>query len=107
MSIIHAIKIESPRMDHSVVSHYVLQQKMKRKVQNLQLDWAKFNTKEFKEIYMGAVIEMSMERLLRLKDLTDEEEIVHFLRKKSNKCKESSLSSPCPSSQHATQEEPA
>jgi hypothetical protein len=80
---------------------------MRRKVQNLQLDWAKFNTKEFKEIYMGAVIEMSMERLLRLKDLTDEEEIVHFLRKKSNKCKESSSSSPCPSSQHATQEEPA
>lgn len=96
-------------MDESVVSHFILQQKMRKKVQSLKLDWAKFNTKEFKEIYSGAVIEMSMDRLLKLKELETEEEIVNFLRKKSNKkCEEpSSSSESCPSSLHATQEEPA
>jgi hypothetical protein len=72
-------------MEGSVVYHYVLQQKMKRKVEDLKLDWVNFNKEEFKEIYAGTVINMSMDRLIKLKDLESEQEIVRFLRKKSNK----------------------
>ncbi len=87
MTFLHSIRIESPRTDSGVVGHYILQQKMAKKILALKLDWAKFNVKEFKEIYHGVVTEMSMDRLTKLQALTDEEEIVKFLRKKGNRVK--------------------
>jgi hypothetical protein len=91
MSALRSIKIESPRTDNNVTQHFILQQKARKKILSLKLDWAKFDIDKFKELYSGVVIDMSMDRLLRLQAIEDEEEIVKFLKKK--KC-EQSLSEP-------------
>jgi hypothetical protein len=77
---------------------------------NLDLNGYKFKHDEFKEIYSGAVLDMNTEKLERLSKLQTTEEIVDFLRRKSNhkKCENSSSSSESSeSSHHANQEEPA
>jgi hypothetical protein len=78
------VRIESPQGIDGIIEHYILQQRMRRKILSLKLDWAKFNTREFKDIYSGVVLDMSYERLLKLSELTDETDIVLFLRRKSN-----------------------
>jgi hypothetical protein len=108
------IRIESPQRDEKITSHYILQQRMRRKVLNLKLENASFNTKTFKEIYSGMVLDMSYDRLQKLSQLEDETEIVLFLRRKGNNkeknpelCDGSTSSPVSPCSAHALQGEPA
>ena len=76
--------MESPRGQEGVISHYILSQKMMKKILALELKGVNFNIQNFKDIYAGVALEMSMDRLERLQSLTDETEIVNFLRKKGN-----------------------
>ena len=113
------IRMESPSGNTNLVGHFILQQRMHKKIMALKLDWAKFDVEKFKDIYCGVVLEMSMDRLQRLSVLDDETEIVWFLRKKGNstvekrknktklQCENGSSSPASPCSAHALQEEPA
>lgn len=108
------IRIESPQGAEGAISHYILQQKMRRKVLSLKLENVTFNTKTFKEIYSEMVLEMSYDRLQKLSQLEDETDIVLFLRRKGNNkekktelCDGSTSSPVSPCSAHALQDQPA
>lgn len=66
------------------VAEFILQRRMIKKIMALELKDVDFNVEKFKELYLSVVLDMSVDRMKRLEVLTDETEIVNFLRKKGN-----------------------